>query len=72
MGLTGSNIVDLIAHKLMAPPTTATCRTSPTSARAGRPFYDRESRFTSPYVVWMDDIGWRNDKVKNSARTRPS
>ena len=28
------------------------------------PFYDRGSRYTVPYVVWMDGIGWRNDKVK--------
>lgn len=28
------------------------------------PFYDRGGRYTVPYVVWMDGIGWRNDKVK--------
>ena len=28
------------------------------------PFYDRDSHYTIPYVVWMDGIGWRNDKVK--------
>ena len=28
------------------------------------PFYDRGSRYTVPYVVWSDGIGWRNDKVK--------
>ena len=33
-------------------------------ARAADPFYDRGSRYTVPYVVWHDGIGWRNDKVK--------
>ena len=33
-------------------------------ARAADPFYDRGSRYTVPYVVWMDGIGWRNDKVR--------
>ena len=33
-------------------------------ARAAGPFYDRGSRYTVPYVVWMDGIGWRNDRVK--------
>jgi spermidine/putrescine transport system substrate-binding protein len=28
------------------------------------PFYDRGSRYTVPYVVWQDGIGWRNDKLK--------
>ena len=29
------------------------------------PFYDREARYTVPYVVWLDGIGWRNDKIGN-------
>ena len=33
-------------------------------AELADPFYDRGSRYTIPYVVWMDGIGWRNDKVK--------
>jgi spermidine/putrescine transport system substrate-binding protein len=28
------------------------------------PFYDRGARYTVPYVVWLDGIGWRNDKIK--------
>jgi spermidine/putrescine transport system substrate-binding protein len=28
------------------------------------PFYDRGSRYTVPYVVWSDGIGWRNDKLR--------
>jgi spermidine/putrescine transport system substrate-binding protein len=28
------------------------------------PFYDRGARYTVPYVVWSDGIGWRNDKIK--------
>jgi spermidine/putrescine transport system substrate-binding protein len=27
------------------------------------PFYDLGSRYTVPYVVWSDGIGWRNDKI---------
>ena len=33
-------------------------------ARAAGPVLrPRQSRYTVPYVVWMDGIGWRNDKV---------
>ena len=28
------------------------------------PFYDKGSRYTVPYVVWCDGIGWRNDMVQ--------
>ncbi len=28
------------------------------------PFYDLGARYTVPYVVWSDGIGWRNDKIK--------
>ena len=34
------------------------------------PFYDRGSRYTVPYVVWSDGIGWRNDKVARGHRRR--
>ena len=46
--------------------TTPTCRTSRRTSGPSwpDPFYDRGSRYTVPYVVWMDGIGWRNDKVK--------
>ena len=32
------------------------------------PFYDRGARYTVPYVVWSDGIGWRNDKISNGHR----
>jgi spermidine/putrescine transport system substrate-binding protein len=65
MGLTGSNIVNLIAQQLLQPLNHAYL---PNLANVWPelqdPFYDRESRYTVPYVVWNDGIGWRNDKVK--------
>jgi spermidine/putrescine transport system substrate-binding protein len=65
IGLTGSNIVDLIAHKLMAPLNHSYLTNLHNIwPELSDPFYDRNSRFTVPYVVWMDGIGWRNDKVK--------
>jgi spermidine/putrescine transport system substrate-binding protein len=65
IGLTGSNIVDLIAHKLMAPLNHSYLTNLKNIwPELSDPFYDRGSRFTVPYVVWMDGIGWRNDKVK--------
>jgi spermidine/putrescine transport system substrate-binding protein len=65
MGLTGSNIVDLIAHKLLQPLNHSYLpNLTNIWPELADPFYDRGSRFTVPYVVWMDGIGWRNDKVK--------
>ena len=32
------------------------------------PFYDRGARYTVPYVVWCDGIGWRNDKIGEGHR----
>jgi spermidine/putrescine transport system substrate-binding protein len=65
MGLTGSNIVDLIAHKLMMPLNHSyLANLDNVWPELADPFYDRGSRYTVPYVVWMDGIGWRNDKVK--------
>jgi spermidine/putrescine transport system substrate-binding protein len=65
IGLTGSNIVDLIAHKLLQPLNhTYLPNLDNVWPELADPFYDRGSRFTVPYVVWMDGIGWRNDKVK--------
>src|SRR3954451_8908495 len=66
IGLSGSEIVDLIARRLLytlnhAYPPNLQKNTWP---ERGRPFYDRGARYTVPYVVWMDGIGWRNDKVK--------
>jgi spermidine/putrescine transport system substrate-binding protein len=66
IGLTGSNIVDLIAHKLLLPLNHSYLANLPKNiwAELADPFYDRGSRYTVPYVVWMDGIGFRNDKVK--------
>jgi spermidine/putrescine transport system substrate-binding protein len=66
IGLTGSNIVDLIAHRLLAPLNHSYLPNLEKNIwpELADPFYDRGSRYTIPYVVWMDGIGWRNDKVK--------
>src|SRR5262245_37832983 len=65
VGLTGANLVDLIAHKLLAPLNHSYLPNLEKNiwAPLADPFYDRGSRYTVPYVVWMDGIGWRNDKV---------
>lgn len=65
IGLTGSDIVNLIAQRLLQPlnhsylPNLEKNIWGPLQD----PFYDRGSRYTVPYVVWSDGIGWRNDKV---------
>jgi spermidine/putrescine transport system substrate-binding protein len=65
IGLTGSNIVDLIAQQLLQPLNHEYLPNLKNIwPELQDPFYDRGSRFTVPYVVWMDGIGWRNDKVK--------
>jgi spermidine/putrescine transport system substrate-binding protein len=66
MGLSGANIVDLIAHKLMLPLNHSYLPNLEKNIwpELADPFYDRGSRYTVPYVVWMDGIGWRNDKIK--------
>jgi spermidine/putrescine transport system substrate-binding protein len=65
MGLTGSNIVNLIAQQLLQPLNHAYLPNLVNIwPELQDPFYDRGSRFTVPYVVWSDGIGWRNDKVK--------
>jgi spermidine/putrescine transport system substrate-binding protein len=66
IGLSGSNIVDLIAHKLLMPLNHSYLPNLEKNvwAELADPFYDRGSRYTIPYVVWMDGIGFRNDKVK--------
>ena len=66
VGLSGANIVDLIAHKLLAPLNHSYLPNLEKNiwAELADPFYDRGSHYTVPYVVWMDGIGWRNDKVK--------
>src|SRR3954451_5386656 len=66
MGLSGSNIVDLIARKLLKPLNHSSLPNLEKNIwpELADPFYDRGARYTVPYVVWMDGIGWRNDKVK--------
>ena len=66
MGLSGSNIVDLIARKLIKPLNHSYLTNLQKNIwpELADPFYDRGARYTVPYVVWMDGIGWRNDKVK--------
>src|SRR3954447_23394335 len=66
MGLTGSNMVDLIARKLLKPINHSYLPNLQKNVwpELADPFYDRGGRYTVPYVVWMDGIGWRNDKVK--------
>ena len=70
LGLTGSNIVNLIAQSLLQPLNHSYL---PNLAKniwpeLQDPFYDRGSRYTVPYVVWMDGIGWRNDHDQDRHR----
>jgi spermidine/putrescine transport system substrate-binding protein len=72
IGLTGSNIVDLIAHKLLAPLNHSYLpNLKNVWPELADPFYDAGSRYTVPYVVWMDGVGWRNDKVKEDIGGMP-
>ncbi len=66
MGLSGSNIVNLMALQLLQPLNHGYL---PNLAKniwpeLANPFYDLGSHYTVPYVVWADGIGWRNDKIK--------
>jgi spermidine/putrescine transport system substrate-binding protein len=67
VGLTGSNIVNLIAQRLLKPLNHSYLPNLSKNVWPALqdPFYDRGSRYTVPYVVWMDGIGWRNDLVKH-------
>jgi spermidine/putrescine transport system substrate-binding protein len=66
IGLTGSNIVNLIAQQLIQPLNHSYLENFPKNVwpEIQNPFYDLGSRYTVPYTVWLDGIGWRNDKVK--------
>jgi spermidine/putrescine transport system substrate-binding protein len=66
MGLSGSNIVSLVAQQLLQPLNHALLPNLEKNIwpELQDPYYDRGSRYTVPYVVWSDGIGWRNDKVK--------
>ena len=65
IGLSGSNIVSLIAQQLLQPLNHAYLPNLGKNIwpELQDPFYDRGSRYTVPYVVWLDGIGWRNDKI---------
>lgn len=65
IGLSGSVIVTLIAKQLLQPLNHAYLPNLEKNVwpELQDPFYDRGARFTVPYTVWGDGIGWRNDKV---------
>ena len=66
IGLSGSNIVNLIAQQQLQPLNHAYLPNLEKNIwpELRDPFYDRGSHYTVPYVVWLDGIGWRNDKIK--------
>jgi spermidine/putrescine transport system substrate-binding protein len=66
IGLTGANIVNLIAQQLIQPLNHSYLGNFAENVwpELQDPFYDRGSRYTVPYTVWSDGIGWRNDKLK--------
>ena len=66
LGLSGSNIVNLIAQQLLQPLNHSYLPNFEKNVwpELQDPFYDRGSRYTVPYVVWGDGIGWRNDKIE--------
>lgn len=65
VGLSGSNIVNLIAKQIVQPLNHSYLGNLDKNVwpELQDPFYDRGSRYTVPYVVWSDGIGWRNDKI---------
>src|SRR3954453_10649830 len=65
LGLSADAIVRLIAQKVMQPLNHSYLTNLNNIWPALQdPFYDRGSRYSVPYVVWLDGIGWRNDKIK--------
>ena len=65
IGLSANQMVGFIAQQLMKP---LNHNYLPNLAKniwpaLQDPFYDRGARYSVPYVVWMDGIGWRNDKI---------
>jgi spermidine/putrescine transport system substrate-binding protein len=66
IGLSASNIVNLIAQRILQPLSHSYLSNLSKNIwpELQDPFYDRGSRYTVPYVVWLDGIGWRNDKVR--------
>ncbi len=73
IGLAGTNIDNLIAQQLIQPLNHSYLPNFPKNIwpQLQDPFYDRESRYTVPYVVWSDGIGWRNDKIKTDIEALP-
>ena len=67
MGLSANQMVKFIAQQLMLPLNHSYLPNLEKNIwpELQDPFYDRGSRYTVPYVVWMDGIGWRNDKIGN-------
>jgi spermidine/putrescine transport system substrate-binding protein len=65
LGLSGSHIVNLQAKRLLQPLNHSYLPNLDKNVwpELQSPFYDRGSRYTVPYVVWSDGIGWRNDKI---------
>lgn len=66
LGMSANDLVKLMAGRVVRPLSHAYL---PNLAKniwpeLQDPFYDRGSRYTVPYVVWTDGIGWRNDKVR--------
>jgi spermidine/putrescine transport system substrate-binding protein len=66
IGLSASNIVNLIAQRVLQPLNHSYLPNLSKNIwpELQDPFYDRGSRYTVPYVVWLDGIGWRNDKLR--------
>jgi spermidine/putrescine transport system substrate-binding protein len=65
IGLSASVIVTLIAKQLLQPLNHSHLPNLEKNVwpELQDPFYDRGARYTVPYVVWQDGIGWRNDKL---------
>jgi spermidine/putrescine transport system substrate-binding protein len=64
IGLSGSVIVQLMARQLLQPLNHALIpNLENVWPQLRDPFYDRGAKYTVPYVVWQDGIGWRNDEL---------
>lgn len=70
MGLSSSSILNLIAPQLLQPLNHSYLTNLEKNIWPALqdPFYDRGSRYTVPYVVWSDGIGYRNDKITEDIR----
>ena len=65
IGLSGSNIVQLMARQLLQPLNHTYLPNLEANVwpELRDPFYDRGATYTVPYCVWQDGIGWRNDEI---------